>query len=351
MRRKHISNTGMINWSNRQRADATAEEVIVIATTSLPVIDVSPLRRGEDASDAARQLDEACRDLGFFVVEGHGIDPALRKRMFGAAADFFAQPDEVKQQAAISESGAAHRGFAPLAGEVLEDGLAGDAKESFDLATDQPADHPEVLRGTPLHGMNLWPPVPGFRETCEEYFVASMDAAHLVLRLVARALGLPEDWFTSKMVDNITYLRFLHYPATDAEPGDPDQPGCGAHTDYGLVTLLAEDEVGGLQVKRRSGEWLDVRTEPGQLVVNLGDLLARWTNHRWVSTPHRVVRPPNRSRYSIPFFVNTAYHALVECLPTCVDPASPWPYEPIEVGDYLVSRFDDTHAYRQETAS
>lgn len=322
----------------------------MIATTSLPVIDVSPLRRGADASDAAQRLDEACRDLGFFVVEGHGIDPSVRTQMFEAASGLFAQPDEVKRQAAIALSGSAHRGFVPLAEEILEDGLPGDAKEAFDIATDQGPDHPEVIAGTPLHGMNLWPQVPGFREACERYFDASMDAAHLVLRLVALALELPEDWFTSKMPDNITYLRMLHYPASSAEPGDPDQPGCGAHTDYGLITLLAEDEVGGLQVKRRRGEWLDVRTEPGQLVVNLGDLLARWTNHRWVSTPHRVVRPPDRSRYSMPFFVNTAYHTLVECLPTCVDPATPWPYEPIEVGDYLVSRFDDTHTYRQEAS-
>lgn len=325
------------------------EDVIVLATTSLPVIDVSPLRRGGRADEAARQLDEACRDLGFFVVEGHGIDDDVRTRMFAAAKHFFDQPDDVKLAAAIAKSGAAHRGFAPIAGEVLEDGLPGDAKESFDIASDQGPDHPDVIAGTPLYGVNLWPPVDGFRATCDEYFAAAMDAAHLVLRVVALALDLPEDWFTSKMVDNITYLRLLHYPPTSVEPGEPDQPGCGAHTDYGLITLLAEDDVGGLQVQRRDGEWLDVRTEPGQLVVNLADLLARWTNHRWVSTPHRVVRPLDRSRYSIPLFVNTSYHTLVECLPTCVDAESPWPYDPIEVGDYLESRFDDTHAYRQET--
>lgn len=311
----------------------------------LEVIDLEPLRLGGDHHELASAFDGACRTVGFFVVVGHGLPGAVREAAFDATRRFFAQPHETKLRVDIARS-PHHRGYVSLASEALEDGLPGDLKECFDVGSDLPADHPEVLAGTPLYGSNTWPDLPGFRQAIEAYQFAALDAAHLVLRGIALALDLDEHHFAASMHDPLCNLRLLHYPPTDEAPPGPDQAGCGAHTDYGSITLLATDDVAGLQVQGRDGRWRDVSVEPGQLVVNLGDMLARWTNDRYVSTPHRVISPRSRHRYSIPFFVNPNFHTEISCLPSCTGPGHPARYPPVTAGDYLLSRFDATHAYR-----
>jgi isopenicillin N synthase-like dioxygenase len=311
----------------------------------LDVIDLEPLRLGGDHHELASAIDRASRSLGFFVVVGHGVPGRVRDAAFDAARRFFAQPRDEKLRVDIARS-PHHRGYVALASEALEDGLPGDLKECFDVGGELPDDHPEVRAGTPLYGSNTWPDLPGFREDVEAYQFAALDAAHLVLRGMALALDLEEHHFTASMHDPLCNLRLLHYPPTDEAPPGPDQPGCGAHTDYGSVTLLATDDVAGLQVQGRDGRWRDVSVEAGQLVVNLGDMFARWTNDRYVSTPHRVISPRSRHRYSIPFFVNPNFHTPISCLPSCTGPDHPVRYPTVTAGDYLLSRFDATHAYR-----
>ncbi len=318
--------------------------------TALPVIDLSEFGPGAArtaSSDAvAEAIDRALCRTGFLLVEGHGIHPDTRAAMFEEMARFFALPVEKKNEIAIGRS-SCHRGYVALATESLDDAstMAGDLKETIDTGIEHGPDHPEVRKGTPLHGPNQLPDLPGFREAYDRYWGEATAAAERVQRALARALGLDDEYFND-LGETMYHLRFVHYPPQDRLPPAEGQLGCGAHTDYGTITLLADDGVGGLQVMTRDGSWIDAIVPPEQYVVNLGDLFAIWTNDRWVSNPHRVINPPKRDRYSIPLFVTPPFHARIECLPTCLAPGEEPTYPPLTAGPYLLSRFDATHSYR-----
>jgi isopenicillin N synthase-like dioxygenase len=318
----------------------------------LPVIDIGPFLADDPdarATDAvAAAIDESCREIGFFLVTGHGIDTRARAELLAAAQRFFALPPGDKEALAIGRSNC-HRGYVGLATETLDDAntLAGDLKETLDTGEEHGPDHPEVVAGTPLHGPNQLPDLPGFRPALERYRRQAVAAAEAIQRAMARALGLDDRFFTA-LGDTMYHLRLIHYPAQAALPPAEGQLGCGAHTDYGTLTVLADDGVGGLQVMRRDGRWLDVSVPGDALVVNLGDLMAIWTNDRWVSTPHRVVNPPETDRYSLPLFVTPPFHATISCLDGCLEPGERPRYEPLVSGPYLLSRFDSTHSYRNE---
>ncbi|MBH0120815.1 isopenicillin N synthase family oxygenase [Rhodococcus sp. CX] len=309
---------------------------------TLPVIDLRPLRDGSDPGAVAAALDAACTDLGFFAVTGHGLDPALRAATMDQAKRFFSLPTETKMEIAIAKSDC-HSGYVPPRAETLDDAAGADTKEALDIPTDRGPDHPDVIAGTPLHGATPWPAalMPGFREVADAYATACLDINAHLMRGLALALGLDADWFAPMFRDPLATLRMLHYPPV---PANETAPGAGAHTDYGSLTLLAQDDVGGLQVAARGG-WIDVTTPPDALVVNLGDMIARWTNHRYVSTRHRVLAPVGRDRYSLPFFVAPDFHAIVEAIPTCVEPGAEPLYPSITAGEYMLSRFDATHDY------
>jgi len=168
-----------------------------------------------------------------------------------------------------------------------------------------------------------------------------------MMRAMAVALELPVDHFMT-LGDTIYNLRLIHYPKQETVIPIAGQLGCGAHTDYGSITLLSDDGVGGLQVMKRGGTWVDVEIPADHLVVNIGDLMAIWTNDRWVSNPHRVVNPRQTDRYSIPLFVTPPYWANIECLPSCLAPGEKPRHEPMLSGPYLLARFDSTHSYRNE---
>ncbi len=318
--------------------------------TSIPVIDVSSFGPGAERTSAsdevAAAIDRACRETGFLLVAGHGISASTRGAMFEQIERFFALPVSEKDKIAIGKSNC-HRGYVALATESLDDAntLAGDLKETIDTGLDHGPDHPEVLAGTPLHGPNQLPDLPGFREVYVQYRAEAIAAAERVQRAMARSLGVPDDYFID-LGETMYHLRFVHYPPQDRLPPADGQLGCGAHTDYGTVTLLADDGVGGLQVMHRNGTWLDISVPEDLYVCNLGDLFAIWTNDRWVSNPHRVINPPHRERYSIPLFVTPPFRARIECLPTCLADGVAPKYEPLEAGPYLLSRFDSTHSYR-----
>ena len=280
--------------------------------TTVPIIDVSSLVRGESADHAAsvtRSLDEACRDTGFFCIVGHGVDPTLIGELDRAAREFFALPNHAKAAMAMSVGGRAWRGWFPLGGEVTS-GIP-DRKEGIYFGEELGDDDPRVRAGRPLHGRNLFPTqVPALHDAVLAWIDALTSLGHAVMSGIAQGLGLSPSWFREHLTTDPTVLfRIFRYPMRG--PGDW---GVAEHTDYGLLTLLLQDDCGGLQVESRSG-WIDVEPIPESFVCNIGDMLERITGGRYVSTPHRVLNTSGRDRLSFPFFFDPSWDARIEPLP------------------------------------
>jgi isopenicillin N synthase-like dioxygenase len=313
--------------------------------TAIPVIDVSGLASADPAvrRATAAELGRACEDVGFLSVVGHGIPPEVVDGAFAAAHRFFALPLERKAFATLTE-GVLNRGYDGLASQQLDPtAAAADLKEVWDVGLDLPWDHPLVVAGTPMHGPNPWPDdLPWFRPPVEAFYDAARALTERLLAGMALALGLDEAAFAPFHRVPIATMRLLHYPARPV--GAPDgQLGAGAHTDWGAVTVLTQDEVGGLQVLDRDGRaWVDVPPVAGAFVVNIGDLMARWTNDRFRSTVHRVVPPEGRDRYSVVFFMDLDHHAQIEVLPTCVPPGEQPRYVPTTAGEHLLAKFRES---------
>lgn len=313
---------------------------------SIPVVDLAPLLSGGDTVAVAEAVGRACREVGFLYIAGHGVPPALVERVFAEVRRFFALPDERKMAVHMRNS-PCHRGYYPLFEENTDPDLTADLKEGFDIALELGPDDPDVIAGRPLHGPNQWPvDLPGFRETLEEYYAAMRQLACRLLRAFALGLDIPEDFFEDKVDKPLAQLRTLHYPP-QAGHIEAETLGCGAHTDYGCLTILAQDDVGGLQLCNSAGEWISAPPIPGTFVVNIGDQMARWTNDIFAATRHRVINTSGRERYSLPFFFDPNYDTVVECLDTCRDADHPPKYPPVRAGEYLLERFDATYSYRQ----
>jgi isopenicillin N synthase-like dioxygenase len=243
-----------------------------------------------------------------------------------------------------------NRGYVGFGTERLDETAAPDQKEAFNIGLDLPPDDPEVLARTPLRGPNLWPDLPGWKESVLDYFFACDALLKDIHRGFALDLGMNEDYFADKLDRAASFLRLLHYPAKPV--GAPaGELGAGAHTDYGNLTILATDGVAGLQVRRRDGAaWLDAPHVDGAFVCNIADCLMRWTNDVYVSTPHRVLSPA-QERYSVAFFGDANPNALVETLPTCLAPGEPPRYAPITSGEYLIQRLTATYDHLKEGAA
>lgn len=284
--------------------------------TGLPVIDVAPLLDPAAGADrveqVAREIDAACRSLGFFLITGHGIGGERFAELDDAAREFFGRPDDDKAEIAMALAGPAWRGWFPLRGEITSG--RPDRKEGLYVGVEHAADHPHVVAGTPLHGANLFPP--GRLGPLVRAWVDDMTTlAAAVMEGIAGGLGLPRRWFVEHLTADPTALfRIFHYPALP-DNADSDEWGVGEHTDYGLLTLLAQDDTGGLQVRTPAGAWLDVPAEPGVLVCNIGDMLDKLTEGRYRSTPHRVRNTSGRGRLSFPFFFDPSWDAVVTPLP------------------------------------
>ena len=277
---------------------------------TLALIDIAPLLAADPApGDLLRvmdAIDTACRSLGFFRITGHGLDPALLTSLDREARAFFGQPDEVKARVAMACAGSAWRGWFPVGGEVTSG--RPDRKEGLYVGIDGPAD------GRPLHGPNLYPPG-GLGPAIDAWMAALRPVADAVMRGIALALGLPATWFEQHLTGEPTVLfRAFHYPPF-ADNDVSDEYGVGHHTDYGLLTLLAQDDAGGLEVRTPDGEWVAVPAEPDVLVCNLGDMLDRLTEGRYRSTPHRARNTSQRSRVTFPYFFDPAWDAVVVPLP------------------------------------
>jgi isopenicillin N synthase-like dioxygenase len=311
--------------------------------TAIPVIDVAGLSGFDTraAAAVAARIGTACREVGFFYITGHGVPAALMKAVFAKSAEFFAKDAETKTRTIYSATG--NRGYVPMKGEALDPTQAPDLKEAFNIGLELPQDDPELVAGAMFRAANQWPRLPGFRATMLDYFAACHGLGRLLHRAFAMDLGLPHDHFEDKLDRPMAVLRLLHYPPAPAR-AEAGQMGAGEHTDYGCVTLLATDGVGGLQVRTRGGNWLDAPHVPGAFVCNIGDCLMRWTNDIYVSTPHRVVSPPGRERFSVAFFLDPNPEAEIACLPGCATPDRPARYAPIRGDAFLMSRLSPTYA-------
>jgi isopenicillin N synthase-like dioxygenase len=283
----------------------------------IPVIDITPLRqRTGPELEVARKMDAACREAGFFCITGHGIDAALAGRLDRLARHFFARPDADKAQISMDKGGLAWRGWFPLGGELT----AGtpDRKEGVYFGAELPLDDPRVRARRPLHGPNLFPDDPAdLRDVVLAWLDAMTGLGHVLVRGLALGLGLDAEWFDRHLTADPTILfRIFRYP-----PDDGVSWGVGEHTDYGLLTILLQDDRGGLQIKGRRG-WIDAPAEPGILVCNIGDMLDRMTAGRYRSTAHRVRNASGRDRLSFPFFFDPGWDARITPLPL---PGSPPP--------------------------
>jgi isopenicillin N synthase-like dioxygenase len=305
----------------------------------LPIIDLRSSSEGDETSltRIVAEVGAACREVGFFYVVNHGVDQALIAKAFAQSRDFFALPVGDKRKLAIETIGG-NRGYSGLLHEALDPTRGPDMKEAFNVGLELAADDPELLTGKPFRSLNAWPRVPGFRETLLSYYDACAGLGARLHRAFASDLGLGRDFFHDKFDRSMATLRLLHYPAPPRAAVAPT--GAGEHTDYGNLTLLATDDVGGLEVRTRAGQWIEAPVVPGAFIVNIGDCLMRGTNDVYVSTPHRVVNRSARERCSIAFFYDPNPDALVETIPSCMGEGEVVRYAPILAADYLTMRLN-----------
>ncbi|SCK45867.1 Isopenicillin N synthase [Variovorax sp. HW608] len=316
---------------------------------ALPVIDVSGLASGGPAQgEVAARIGAACRAHGFFYVVGHGVDPALVKRLEDLSRRFFAQDEATKMRWRMALGGRAWRGYFPLAGELTSG--RPDWKEGLYLGTELPEDHPLVRARTPVHGPNLFPAIEGLRETILAYMDAVTQLGHRLMEGIALGLGLAPDYFARRYTaDPLILFRIFNYPTQPVPEGMDVHWGVGEHTDYGLLTILHQDDVGGLQVRTPEG-WIEAPPVAGSFVCNIGDMLDRMTGGLYKSTPHRVTRNTSgRDRLSFPLFFDPNFEARVQRIEGLAgasaldDSAARWDRANVHAfngkyGDYLLAK-------------
>lgn len=278
-------------------------------TQSLPIVDVSALLSGADPAPAAAAIGEACRDLGFFYATGHGISRETIARLDAASRRFFSLPEPRKMAIAMARGGRAWRGYFPLGGELTSG--KPDLKQGLYFGEELDENDSRVVAGLALHGRNLFPAdVPELKPAVLSFMEQATQSSHAIMEGVALSLGLDAHYFRRTYTARPTLLfRVFEYPA-----GEDEGWGVGEHTDYGLLTLLAQDDNGGLQVKTPAG-WIEAPPIAGAIVCNIGDMLDRLTGGFYRSTPHRVRNVSGRSRLSFPFFFDPAFDAEIVPLP------------------------------------
>lgn len=323
-----------------------------MSDSPIPLID---LQKFSSASDLERarviaEVRKALEEIGFLLIKGHGVDQSLIERVTNASLTFFDRPEADKLKFCSLKPGA--RGYNRMRGRTV--GKAQDStylaslQESYAVGQPSVPNDPYFFTKEAGHSFaaNIWPDSPDdFTPAMTEYYNAMERTYRTIMRLFAVALELPETYFDDKIDKHGSLLRLTHYPSLDSEPV-PGEYRSGAHTDGGALTILhIDDTPNALQVKLRSGEWIDVNRVPGAFIINIGDMMMRWTNDKWTSNWHRVVNPElvngrTNRRLSLVYFCSTNHDTVVECLPNCSGPGNPPRYPPIVSGKYAEERFN-----------
>ncbi|WP_233152897.1 isopenicillin N synthase family oxygenase [Motiliproteus sp. MSK22-1] len=306
----------------------------------IPIVDIGPLLDNSEPIKVADKIGYVCENIGFLYIKNHGISKELINEAYTLAEAFFSLPVEEKNKLDIKLSGPTLRGYIPMYRENVDPGFTRDFKECFDFGLHQD----EV---SPFHGPNLMPETPlRFKEVFEQYHAAMLNLSRKLIGAIALSLDLPQDYFEDLQKNPITIQRLLHYPPQEGEIA-LDEMGIGAHTDYGFLTILSQDSSGGLQVQNRQGDWIEAPPVEDTFIVNIGDLVQTFTNDRYISTVHRVINKSGRERYSIPFFIDLDYEAVVQVVPTCSRAGAAEKYAPYTSGEHKYKRFVDSYIHLQ----
>lgn len=300
--------------------------------TDIPIVDFANFESGDEAlrRKVAAQVDWAASEVGFMYVDNLGIDQALLKEAFGSSATFFDQERSEKERWAYIQD--INHGYQGTGDQRLDPTIAPDLKEAFTMR--------DIHKNE--ESPDLWPS-PDFLHTASRFFDEALRGSNIVMEAFAMALDLPVDYFRNCHYGQNVALRYLHYPANQGELTE-EQLGCGAHTDFGTITLLFQDDVGGLQIQGRDGQWRDAVYIPGTIIINTADLVATWTNDRYCSTPHRVKpMPSDKDRYSIAYFVDPDTDTPVSAFESCVSDDNPPKYPDTTAGAYVQQRIIDSN--------
>lgn len=321
---------------------------------AVPVIDIADFLAGKLGAleTTAAALQHAQENIGFYVLTGHCIDQALIDGVFEQTARFHAQPLDDKLALKANKDNV---GYMPVKGSITKATPVAGVKpqpnlvEAFFLKRDLPLDHPDVVAGKRFRPANQWPDptaLPEFRTTMTAYMVALERLGASLLPLYAAALDLAPDWFEAAFREPQYVLRCSHYPPH--EPG-PGQFGIAPHTDSSFITLLPQSGLPGLAVLSQSGQWIEPPAIDGSFVVNSGEMMKRWTNERFLATPHRVInRTPNADRYAAPFFFDCTLDHPMTCIPTCTDAANPPKYGTTSYAKYMAWFYDRNYAHAKK---
>jgi isopenicillin N synthase-like dioxygenase len=294
----------------------------------------------------ARDIHRACTEIGFFYIAGHGVPDVVIDTAVAEAKRFFRLPQATKAETAINRY---HRGFSALGDATMYGAARPDYKEFFTMGLELPESDPDVVAGEPLRGPNHWPAAqPSLEAAMTAYYAALGACGATLLAAVAVSLGQPAGFFRSRYAKRLQRTQLIYYPPQPPALGD-DQFGVADHTDFGCITLLWQDDIGGLEVLSRSGDWVAATPIPGTLVINVGDLLARWTNDRYVSTRHRVTNRSGRERFSIATFYDPSFQAMVDPRDLGISAAESR-YAPVTAGEHITGRINSSFGYRKKVA-
>ena len=310
-----------------------------LANGVIPMLDVSRYLAGDrsELDRLGRELRYAFERVGFYYLRGHDVPQTLIDAMFAEAERFHAQPLERKLALRINDH---NIGYMPIGGSIARSSKVNNntrpsVNEALFFRRERAADDPDVIAGKRFRGLNQWPSeLPGFRETVLAYMAAMESLGRRMVPVYAVALGLPADYFDAMFEKPNMIQRLTHYPPRDVY--DDNEFSIAPHTDSGFATFLAPSAVPGLSIRLPDGTWFDAPSIPGAFTVNGGDILRRWTNDRFLSTPHRAINVSGRHRYAIPFFFDTHPDTLLECLPSCRSAENPAKYDPITYDDYAL---------------
>ena len=304
----------------------------------IPILDLKVLNQGGDITELAKELRHVLSNIGFLYVKNHGVEQSILDGMEEISKKFFALSAQEKASVHVKKSNMTLRGYIGLFEENVDPENTRDYKECYDFGAETPPD-------TPFFGSNPFPNtyLPEFGETVTKYHDAMLNLGLQLSRAIAVSLNLQEDFFEDRLSKPITIQRILRYPSQEGKI-DKKEMGIGAHTDYGFLTILRQDNTGGLQVQNHQGEWISAPPIENTFIINVGDLLQTLTGGIYVSTMHRVINTSGKERFSYPFFMDMNFDALVEVVPTCKDIATE-NVEPYRCGHHKFTRFADSYAH------